>query len=74
MKILGIDDEQDLLDLLSLQVDWAVLAILGPMAMLGSYIGAKQTGKMSPERVMRLMGVVIGTGSVLLFWLAYTQL
>ncbi len=59
---------------LHLQVDWAVLVILGPMAMLGSYIGAKQTGKMSPQRVMRLMGVVIGTGSVLLFWLAYTQL
>ena len=60
--------------LLHLQVDWTILVILGPMAMLGSYLGAKQTGRMSPQVVRRLMGAVIATGSLLLFWLAYNQL
>lgn len=41
---------------LPLQVDLTVLVILGPMAMLVAFLGAKQTGKMSPQTVRRLMG------------------
>jgi hypothetical protein len=58
---------------LHLEVDWVVLAILGSTAMLGSYLGAKQTGKVSPETLTRWMGAVMVISSLPIFWLAYIQ-
>jgi hypothetical protein len=60
--------------LLHLEVDWPLLVILGSTSMVGSYLGAKQTGKVSRRTLMRLMGVVMVVSSLPLFWLAYTQL
>jgi hypothetical protein len=59
--------------LLHLEVDWPLLVILGSTSMVGSYLGAKQTGKVSRRTLMRLMGVVMVVSSLPLFWLAYTQ-
>ncbi|MFH1560236.1 MAG: sulfite exporter TauE/SafE family protein [Chloroflexota bacterium] len=60
--------------LLHLEIDWAILVVLGPMTMLGSYLGAKQTGKVSPQTLRRWMGGVMLITSLPVFWLAYTQL
>ena len=60
--------------LLHLEVDWAVLVILGPAAMMGSYLGARQMGKVSPQTLRRWMGGVMVMTSPPIFWLAYTQL
>jgi uncharacterized membrane protein YfcA len=59
--------------MLHLQVDWAVFAIIAPAAMVGAYLGAKQTGKMSPRALKRLMGVVMIVVALPLFWVAFTQ-
>ena len=59
---------------LHFEIDWAVLVILGSTAMLGSYLGAKQTGRLSPETLRRWMGWVMVITSMPIFWLAYTQL
>lgn len=58
---------------LHLEVDWVVLVILGSTAMLGSFLGAKQTGKVSPQTLTRWMGAVMVISSLPIFWLAYTQ-
>ena len=60
--------------LLHLEVDWPLLIILGSTSMLGSYLGAKQTGKVSRRTLMRGMGAVMIATSLPVFWLAYTQL
>jgi hypothetical protein len=60
--------------LLHLEIDWVILIVLGPMAMLGSYLGAKQTGKLSPQTLRKWMGAVMVITSLPIFWLAYTQL
>ncbi|MFQ6028838.1 MAG: sulfite exporter TauE/SafE family protein [Dehalococcoidia bacterium] len=60
--------------LLHLELDWLVLVILLPMAMLGSYLGARQTGRISPQYLRRWMGTVMVITSLPMFWLAYTQL
>jgi len=39
--------------LLHLEIDWAVLLILGPMTMLGAYLGARQTGEVSTHTLRR---------------------
>lgn len=44
------------------------------MAMLGAYLGAGHTGKMTLRNLQRWMGAIMMTTSLLLFWLAYTQL
>lgn len=60
--------------LLHLEIDWAILIVLGSTAMLGSYLGAKQTGKVSPRTLRKWMGGVMVITSLPIFWLAYTQL
>lgn len=59
--------------MLHLQVDWAVFAILAPAAMAGAYFGARQTGKVSPTTLRRLMGGVMVVVALPLFWVAFTQ-
>ncbi len=59
--------------LLRLEVDWPVLVILGTTSMLGSFLGAKQTGKISRRTLTRWMGIVMVITSLPIFWLAYTQ-
>jgi len=59
--------------LLHLEVDWPVLVILGATSMVGSYLGAKQTGRISRRTLMRWMGIVMVITSLPIFWLAYTQ-
>ena len=60
--------------LLHLQVDLPVLVILGSTSMLGSFLGAKQTRKMSRRTLTRWMGAVMAITSLPIFWLAYTQM
>ncbi len=59
--------------MLHLEVDWAVFAAIAPAAMAGAYFGARQTGKMSPTTLKRLMGVVMIVVALPLFWVAFTQ-
>ena len=59
--------------MLHLEVDWAVFAAIAPAAMAGAYLGARQTGKMSPRTLKRLMGVVMVVVALPLFWVAFTQ-
>lgn len=56
------------------RIDFLLLLVMGSMAMLGSYLGAKQTGKMSPRTLRRWMGGVMIITAIPLFWLAYTLL
>ena len=60
--------------MLHLEVDWAVVAIIAPAAMAGAYLGARQTGKMSPRTLKRLMGVVMIVVALPLFWVALIKL
>ena len=59
--------------MLHLEVDWAVFAVIAPTAMAGAYLGARQTGRMSPRTLKRLMGVVMVVVALPLFWVALTQ-
>ncbi len=60
--------------LLHLEIDWVVLLILGPMTMLGAYLGAKQTGRVSLRTLRRWVGSVMVITSLAILWLAYQQL
>lgn len=55
------------------RIDFLLLLVMGSTAMLGSYLGAKQTGKLSPRTLRRWMGAVMIITAIPLFWLAYTQ-
>ena len=57
--------------LLHLEIDWVVLLILGPMTMLGAYLGAKQTGKVSLRTLRQWAGATMVVTSLPIFWLAY---
>ena len=60
--------------LLHLEIDWVVFLIMGPMAIVGAYLGAKQTGKMSLRSLRQWVGAMMVITSLPIFWLAYTQL
>jgi len=60
--------------LLHLEIDWTVLIVMAPMAMLGAYLGAKQTGKVPLPTLRMWVGAVMIITSLPIFWLAYTQL
>ena len=59
--------------MLHLEVDWAVFAVIAPAAMAGATLGARQTGRMSPTALKRLMGVVMVVVALALFWVALTR-
>ena len=59
--------------MLHLEVDWAVFAVIAPAAMAGATLGARQTGRMSPTALKRLMGVVMVVVALPLFWVALTR-
>ena len=59
---------------LHLEVDLPVLLVLVPAAILSSYLGARQTGRISADSLRRCMGGVMVLTAPLIFWLAYTQL
>ena len=59
--------------MLHLEVDWAVFAVIAPAAMAGATLGARQTGRMSPTALKRLMGVVMVVVALPLFSVAFTQ-
>ena len=60
--------------LLHSEIDWVVVLILGPMTMLGAYLGAKQTGRVSLHTLRRWVGSVMVITSLAILWLAYQQL
>ena len=60
--------------LLHLEIDWMVLLFMAPMAMLGAYLGARQTGKVSLPTLRKRVGAVMIITSLPMFWLAYAQL
>ena len=56
------------------EVDWLVLALLAPAAMIGSYFGARYTGKLSGDTLKRWMGGVMVFMSIPLMWIAFRQI
>ena len=50
------------------QVDWVILALMGPTAMLGSYLGANLTGKVNLNLLILAMGFTLLAVGVLLAW------
>ena len=52
------------------EVDYPLLAAMGIMAMVGSYIGAKYTGKASLNTLITTMGFVLMAVGALLIWQA----
>ncbi len=59
---------------LHLEVDLPVLLALGSGRIIGSYLGARQTGRISADSLSRWMGLVMVLTTPPIFWLAYTQL
>lgn len=60
--------------MLHLEVELPVLLALGSGRILGSYLGARQTGRISANSLRRCMGLVMVVTAPPIFWLAYTQL
>ena len=54
--------------LLQGQIDWPVLALMGPAAMVGSYLGANLTGKVNLNLLILAMGLTLLAVGVLLAW------
>ena len=50
-----------------------MFAVIAPAAMAGATLGARQTGRMSPTALKRLMGVVMVVVALALFWVALTR-
>ncbi len=50
------------------QVDWVVLALMGPAAMLGSYLGANLTGRVNLNLLILAMGLTLLVVGALLVW------
>lgn len=50
------------------QVDYALLALMGAAAMVGSYYGAKLTGRVRLNELLLAMGVVLMAVGALLVW------
>jgi uncharacterized protein len=45
--------------LINNEVDYLVLATMGPAAMLGGYIGARYTNRFSEKNLKRIIGIVL---------------
>lgn len=53
--------------LINKEVDYLILAVMGPTAMLGGYIGAKFTNKFSAERLKLIIGLVLIVVAMFMF-------
>ena len=53
------------------EVDYPLLACMGATAMIGSYLGAKYTGRASLNSLITTMGAVLVVVGVLLMWRAF---
>lgn len=49
-------------------VDFLILAVMGPAAMIGGYLGAKYTNRFSAQTLKRLIGIVLIVVAVVMFW------
>jgi uncharacterized membrane protein YfcA len=52
------------------QVDYPLVALMGTTAMAGSYLGARLTGRVSLDRLVMTMGLVLLAVGALLLWRA----
>ena len=53
-------------------VDYPLVALMGSSAMVGSYIGARLTGRVSLDRLITTLGLVLLTVGALLVWRGVT--
>ena len=53
------------------QVNYPLLAMMGAGAMVGSYYGARLTGKVSLDTLIKTMGCVLLVVGPLLIWQAF---
>ena len=53
--------------LINNEVDFLILAVMGSTAMIGGYIGAKYTGRFSPEKLKLLLGFVLVVVAIFMF-------
>jgi len=49
------------------EVDYLTLAVMGPSAMVGGYIGAKFTNRFSAERLKLIIGIVLVVVALFMF-------
>ena len=52
------------------EVDYLLVALMGSTAVAGSYLGARLTGRVSIDKLVMTMGIVLTVVSVLLLWRA----
>ena len=50
------------------QFDWKLLLILGPTAIVGSYLGARLTGQIDRNLLILVMGVALTGSGIMLIW------
>ena len=53
--------------LINNEVDFLILAVMGSTAMMGGYIGAKYTGRFSPEKLKLLLGFILIIIAIFMF-------
>ena len=60
--------------LISYEMNFLYLIILGPSAMIGGFLGAKYTNNLSPSILKKLIGIILGIVSVTIFLSQFIQL
>ena len=50
------------------QFDWKLLLILGPTAIVGSYLGARLTGRIDRNLLILIMGAALTGSGIMLLW------
>jgi len=57
--------------LINNEVDYLVLATMGPAAMLGGYIGARYTNRFSERNLKLIIGIVLMAVAITMLWRIY---
>ena len=56
------------------QTDWTLLAITGPAAIIGSYLGARLTGRINVNMLILVMAAALTGAGIMLLWRAISVL
>ena len=56
------------------QLDWTLVALLGPTAIVGSYVGARLTGRINLNGLILVMGLALTGSGIMLLWRGVSSL